>query len=405
MKTKKGRRFFAQRSSWRTEVKDQNPLQVTVWMNYPSFYQGDMFRALIASGQVDLEVVYAKSLTPDRLQLGWHDDLKGYPHRFINKRAPKLDAIRIAWAQRHRIHIINGIWAEPSFAAALLTLALAGSKYALYSEAPDPTVARSAGKRMLQGRVGRALAVKAMGVLPVSSLGFDFFRRLGVPEPAIFPFGYFRSRARWTDRSGYFKDETKVEMVFAGQIIERKGLDILLDALGPVFDEYPSLTLSVIGDGDMLPRLRRLVQERLLTERVTFEGVIPPERIPARLAVADLVVLPSRWDGWGVVVNEALSVGIPAVVSDRCGAADLIENGKNGYVFRSEDAGALRAALRRFLNSKWEWSGFRTRSAEVGDRISVEAVAPYLVDCLRHMMGAGDRRPTAPWLQMDVRAG
>jgi glycosyltransferase involved in cell wall biosynthesis len=386
-------------------VKDQNPLQVTVWMNYPSFYQGDMFRALIDSGQVDLEVVYAKSLTPDRLQLGWHDDLKGYPHRFINKRAPKLDAVRIARSQRHRIHIINGIWAEPSFAAALLTLALAGSKYVIYSEAPDPTVARAAVKRMLQERVGPLLAAEAMGVLPVSSLGFDFFKRLGVPEAAIFPFGYFRSRARWTDHSGYFKDEAKIEIVFAGQIIERKGLDILLDALGPVFDEYPSLTLSVIGDGDMLPRLRRLVQERLLTERVTFEGVIPPERIPARLAVADLLVLPSRWDGWGVVVNEAFSVGIPAVVSDRCGAADLIENGQNGYVFRSEDADALRTALRSFLSSKWEWSGFRARSIEVGDRISVEAVAPYLVDCLRHMTGALDRRPTAPWLSDERSLG
>ena len=389
-------------------MKDQQPLQVTVWMNYPSFYQGDMYRALIASGQVDLEVIYAKTLTADRLQLGWHDDLRGYPYRFINKRAAKLDAMRIARAQRHRIHVINGIWAEPSFAAALVTLALAGSKYALYSEAPDPTVARSAGKRMLQGKVGPALAAKAMGVLPVSSLAADFYRRLGVVEPKIYPFGYFRSRARWTDRSGHFKDESKIEMVFAGQIIERKGLDILLDALGPLFDEYPSLTLSVIGDGDMLPRLRSLVEQRLLTERVTFEGVIPPERIPARLAVADLLVLPSRWDGWGVVVNEALSVGIPAVVSDRCGAADLIENGKNGYVFPSGpsgDADALRAALRSFLSSKWEWSALRARSAEVGDKISVEAVAPYLVDCLRYMMGVLDRRPTAPWLQMDVRAG
>ena len=364
-----------------------------------------MFRELIHSGQVDLEVVYAKSLTSDRLQLGWHDDLQGYPYRFINKRAPKSDAMRIAWKQRHRVHILNGIWAEPSFAAALLTLAAAGSKYAVYSEAPDPTVARSAGKRMLQGRVGPVLAAKAMGVLPVSSLGFEFFRRLGVPEQAIFPFGYFRSRARWTDRSGYFKDDSKIEIVFAGQIIERKGLDILLDALGPIFDEYPSLTLTVIGDGDMMPSLQRLVCERMLSERVTFEGVIPPERVPARLAVADLLVLPSRWDGWGVVVNEALSVGIPAVVSDQCGAADLIENGQNGYVFASEDAGALRTALRSFLNNKWEWSSFRARSAAVGEKISVEAVAPYLIECLRYMMGAAERRPTAPWLQMDVRAG
>ena len=386
-------------------MKEPSKLQVTVWMNYPSFYQGDMFRELIASGQVDLEVIYAKSLTPDRLQLGWHDDLRGYSYRFINKRAPRLDAVRIARSQLDRIHIINGIWAEPSFAAALLALALAGGRYVVYSEAPDPTVSRSAGKRMLQEKVGPMLAAKAMGALPVSSLGSNFFRHLGVAERVIFPFGYFRSQARWTDRSGYFKDEAKIEIVFAGQIIERKGLDILIEALDGIFDEYPTLILSVIGDGSMLPELRSLVEERSLTSRIRFEGVIPPERIPARLAVSDVVVLPSRWDGWGVVVNEALSVGIPAIVSDQCGAADLIQNGRNGFVFRSEDVAELRAALRSFLSSKWEWSGFRARSAEVGDTISVEAVAPYLVDCLRHMTGALDARPIAPWLQADVRAG
>ena len=45
-------------------------LTLTVWMNYPSFYQGDLFRSLLASGQVDLQVIFAKRLTADRLQLG-----------------------------------------------------------------------------------------------------------------------------------------------------------------------------------------------------------------------------------------------------------------------------------------------------------------------------------------------
>ena len=50
------------------------------------------------------------------------------------------------------------------------------------------------------------------------------------------------------------------------------------------------------------------------------------------MAAADVLVLPSRFDGWGAVVNEALMVGTPVICSDRCGASDVIENGRNGYV-------------------------------------------------------------------------
>src|SRR6266498_4731817 len=100
-------------------------LPLTIWMNYPSFYQGDLFRSLIASKQVDLQVIFAKRLTADRLQLRWEDDLRGYPYRFIDKRHRLYDALRLAWTQRERIHIVNGVWAEPAFTAALLALTCA----------------------------------------------------------------------------------------------------------------------------------------------------------------------------------------------------------------------------------------------------------------------------------------
>ena len=62
----------------------------------------------------------------------------------------------------------------------------------------------------------------------------------------------------------------------------------------------------------------------------------------ACIAAADLLALPSRWDGWGLVVNEALAVGVPVIASNACGASDLIRQDVNGYVFTSEDAASLR---------------------------------------------------------------
>ena len=97
----------------------------------PSFYQCDLFRALEAREDVDLEVIFAKDLTRDRVELGWHNDLKGFSYRFLDHRNMRADAVRLARSQRKRFHVINGLWSEPAFVAAVMTLAASNSKYAI----------------------------------------------------------------------------------------------------------------------------------------------------------------------------------------------------------------------------------------------------------------------------------
>lgn len=374
-------------------------LRLTIWMNYPSLHQGDLFRAVASSEGVDLQVIFARGMPDQRLQFGWQNDLRGYSYRFLNERHRIPDAMRLAWSQRDRLHVVNGFWTEPSFAAALTVMRLVRSAFAIYSEAPEPDVPRSAGKRLLQAAFGKLLAPKASGALSISHLATEFYRKLGVREAVIYPFGYFSSHPRLMGRS---KDENATEIIFVGQLIPRKGIDLLLDAMQPLFGQHPNLRLSVIGSGELLAHLQEQAAALGLSDRVAFEGVIPPASIRERIAVADLLVLPSRWDGWGAVVNEALSVGVPVIVSDRCGAADLVRKGINGYVFRSEDAEDLRACLSDFLNRRVDWPRFRAKAAAIGDRISSEEVTPYLIKCLKHMTGAVSERPNPPWAQSNV---
>jgi glycosyltransferase involved in cell wall biosynthesis len=106
--------------------------------------------------------------------------------------------------------------------------------------------------------------------------------------------------------------------------------------------------------------------------------------------------VPSRWDGWGLVVNEALSVGTPAIVSSCCGAAELITHGRNGYVVPSGDVEALRRCLEELLERRREWPSLRAAAFASGRSLSTEVVGPYLVECIRHMVHGG-RRPCPPW--------
>ena len=214
-------------------------------------------------------------------------------------------------------------------------------------------------------------------------------------EEMMYSFGYFRAHSS-PNGTAAFKKGINIEVVFIGQVIHRKGLDILLEAMQPLFNEYPELALSVVGSGGNEAPLRKQVTDWGLEGRVFLEGVIPYDKIPARLAMADLLVLPSRWDGWGLVVNEAFAVGVPVIVSDQCGAADLVKDNVNGYVFRSEDVLHLRARLRDFMSNA-DRRQFRSQSKAAGETISTNVVAPYLIECLQHLTGITKKRPTPPW--------
>lgn len=385
-------------------LRASSTIRVTIWMNMPSFYQADFFRTLRACEEVELQVVFARKLPDYRLQLGWEDDLNGYDYCFLEGHRPELRAARVAWAQRDRIHIIGGMFAEPCFVAALATLALGGGRYLIYSEAPDPFVPRNISKRLLKSLYGNVIARRAAGILAISRFAWNFFGTLGVAKERIYPFGYFCQNNQRSDSLKHSANDSRVEIIFIGQLVRRKGVDLLIQALEPIFKQYPNLFLTIVGAGEVEASLRAEVEALNLSERVIFEGVMPADKIPARLAAADLLVLPSRWDGWGLVVNEAFAAGVPVIVSDCCGAADLIDHGVNGYVFPSEDVNELRDCVYHFLNRETDRLSLARHASEMGNRVSTELAAPYFISCLKHVMGLSPEKPMPPWSVAKVTA-
>jgi glycosyltransferase involved in cell wall biosynthesis len=117
------------------------------------------------------------------------------------------------------------------------------------------------------------------------------------------------------------RDHSGTRFLFVGRIWEEKGILELLQAIG---EHYP---LTVIGDG---PRRAELA---LRYPQVRFLGWLPPERVAQEMRDALAVILPSVYlEAFGLVVAEALALGVPVVVSDRAGAASLVEQGVNGFV-------------------------------------------------------------------------
>jgi glycosyltransferase involved in cell wall biosynthesis len=143
-------------------------------------------------------------------------------------------------------------------------------------------------------------------------------------------------------------------ILYVGRIAESKGLDVLIRAYSRIERRRKNTHLILCGDGYFRPFCEDLVQ-KLQLEHVLFMGDVLGDSIASYYRMADVFVLPSCirpfGDGWGLVINEAMSLGLPIVTTDAVGAAeDLVKNGINGYVVKNGDAIELYTALSRILD-------------------------------------------------------
>ena len=135
-------------------------------------------------------------------------------------------------------------------------------------------------------------------------------------------------------------------MVLAiGQFIHRKGFDVLLQAAKGI---NADTGIYIVG-GEATEEYLKL-REQLALEHVHFLGFQKKERLAQYYKAADMFVLPTREDIWGLVINEAMAYGLPTITTERCVAGlELIEDGVNGYVVPVEDAAALAEKIEAVL--------------------------------------------------------
>ncbi|GAA3902713.1 glycosyltransferase family 4 protein [Actinoplanes auranticolor] len=138
--------------------------------------------------------------------------------------------------------------------------------------------------------------------------------------------------------------------LFVGGLIPRKGVTWLLEAFAKCHAEDPSLTLTIVGDGELGTQLHERTAELGLETAVTFMGSVGPEVALQLMREHDLLVHNSRWESFGVTVVEAVAAGMPVLVT-RCGGPEEtlagIEDAAGELVAVEEDDAALVEGYRR----------------------------------------------------------
>jgi glycosyltransferase involved in cell wall biosynthesis len=198
------------------------------------------------------------------------------------------------------------------------------------------------------GRLHQALAAplhRATGLASIGTFAEQDYRER-FPEPRHFRIPYHCDLTVFLATPRRVRDDGRVVFLFCGQMIARKGVDYLLAAFARLGERA---RLLLVGREAELPALLAPLPAGV-RERIEYAGFQAPEELPRFFAQAGVFVLPSRYDGWGVVVNQALGAGLPIICSDMVGAGhDLVEENVNGLKFRAGDAAELEKKMARLV--------------------------------------------------------
>ena len=360
------------------------------WQNVASRHQRDLLRAIAAASDDEVVCAVECDLPADRASFGWGmEDFA--PVKLV--RSDDRATFESLVARTTDIHVMTGFLHHAVIRKAFRALARTNAKLLLQSESVDFQGSLGA-LRMLRDRFKTVRFRKRVrGVFAIGAHAGRYFAALGFRPSQIVPFGYFVPAVDATFAA--IPTGSTFRISFAGQMIRRKGIDILIAALSRVADL--DWRLEMTGSGREETSLRAQATRLALSERILWKGAVAPDQVPSELAGADLLVLPSRWDGWGVVINEALAAGVPVVCSDRCGATAVLEDRRIGETFPVGDVGALAAIVRRRIESGRVSETTRRSCRAAAATLTPEAGARQFLDGIA-AVESDSPPPPAPWL-------
>lgn len=370
--------------------------RLLVFTSHPIQYQVPWFRDIAAAGRHTLKVVF--SALPDAAEqaqgfggrFAWDIDLKsGYdwtvaPSWRLPDRVPEF--------LRRPVHGLGALirdfrpdaalvmgWHQVSLLQAQWAVRRAGVPLLLRGEAHNLVPRRPAVRRLHRWILGGSAAVLSIG-----ERNRAYYRDYGYPDSRIHAAPYFVDNDRFAAEAARLKPERAALRIrwgipddalcvlFAGKLEPKKRPLDLLNALGDAATAGARVHGLIVGSGELSAAAEALAAGRRLP--VTFAGFLNQSQIPEAYAAADALVLPSDYgETWGLVVNEGMVSGLPAIVSERVGCAhDLVRPGETGAVVPYADVPALARTL-------VEWAADRDGVARMAARARVH-VEQYRIE-------------------------
>lgn len=305
------------------------------WQNIISIHQSSFIKNLAEKHEVTL--VAEQALDEQRKTERWNVPDMGKSKIILS---PTSGQIEEMISDRSVHHVFSGIDAYQTVYKAFRLAVRNGCKISVIAEPYNWTGC----KGILRWLKYSLLFVKYSGsidhLFTTGSQGVRCFHRSGFPLRKLHQWGYFTESE--IINSSYVNQYPKV--IFVGKIDIRKNILSLVETLNELPELYE--TAYIIGTGPLEDELKDKIGS---DPNIKFLGSMPNDKVKRYLSRCDLLVLPSLFDGWGAVINEALSQGTRVLCSDRCGAGILLDEDARGGIFHLNKSTSLKQQLKHWL--------------------------------------------------------
>ena len=166
--------------------------------------------------------------------------------------------------------------------------------------------------------------------------------------------------------------KNKFYLISIGRMVERKGFKYLIKAMKNLPEK---IELNLIGDGPLLGSLKKLAKNEGVKNRVHFRGFVSEEKKFQYLDNSDLYVLSSIHEGFGIVLQEAMQVGLPIVATNYGGQTDILEEGKNALLVESKSPRLFANSIEKIFNDKKLVKKFENNNLKIINNFSIETIA------------------------------
>ena len=365
--------------------------------SFPGVQRVDLFNELARCSNVDFRVFYVRRMPHGRL---WEYGPRiEHDHRFIREirlrghlyLSPGLRAALDAFTPD--LMVITQ-YTAPGLQRVMYHETLRRRPWVLWAERPvmrylDAPVIRPETLRRLAHRVAcLPIRLGAREIWGVGTVACAEYRRMVGADRPVMNLPHFSDVDRFIEAGQARRPGRRVRFLFSGALSFRKGADLVVAAVDRLLSEGRELELHVLGAGRLDASFREL--RGRWPASVTLHGFRQFDEVPNYYGNSDVLLFPSRFDGWGMALSEGMAAGLLPISTSEAGAAvDMIHDGRDGLMMASIDAESLATAMRTCLALTPEALATRSaRAREVATRYGHRTGASLL---LAELQRAGER--------------
>jgi glycosyltransferase involved in cell wall biosynthesis len=332
-------------------------VKIALLTDIPSPYQVEILNQIARHKENSLQVVYLRRRDPSRR---WNDvsinhdfvSLSDGPSQFVEARRRVIEADLVVF----------NYYRHPQAASLIEERASSMRPWCFWGERPGLRKPEWAG-RLMRMRKLRWLHSSAAPIWGIGKFAVDTYRSEFGPQRQYFNLPYFSNLQRFSSSSKSRNGGNERTFLFSGSLIRRKGIDLLANAFVRLIREGHKARLRIIGDGSLGGALNKILAP--VESAVDLVGFVDWSDLAPQYATSHVLCVPSRYDGWGMVVPEGLASGLPVIATDRTGAAlEFVETGRNGWLIPTENADALLSAMREAVTMSNSALAQLSRSAQ-----------------------------------------